>query len=183
MSISLEMIDEMRKRTNCSYEEAKELLEKHNGDLLEAIVEFEKKYGHAFKHRHFNKHHQEFKNCSGFGQKIKNLIHKGFKTKVVIEKEGTTYLNIPVNILILAVIFTMPVFWIYPLLLVAIYLMGYKISIRKEKGQDIVINKFVDDIGNRVKTAADKMGEKPEENKEKKDNDKDDDDYNEITVE
>jgi len=42
MNISLELIDEMRKRTNCSYQEAKELLEKHNGDIIEAIIEFEK---------------------------------------------------------------------------------------------------------------------------------------------
>ncbi len=43
MTIDIKLIDEMRKRTNCSYQEAKELLEKHNGDLIEAIVEFERK--------------------------------------------------------------------------------------------------------------------------------------------
>ena len=53
----------------------------------------------------------------------------------MIEKEGTTYINIPVNILILAILFTMPIFWVYPAALVLIYLMGYKISIRKEKGR------------------------------------------------
>jgi translation elongation factor EF-Ts len=64
----MEQIDEMRKRTNCSYQEAKELLEKNNGDLLEAIVEFEKKYGYKEKNKH-----QERKERKG---KIKGLFAK-----------------------------------------------------------------------------------------------------------
>lgn len=43
--ITLEQVDQLRKRTNCSYEEAKVLLEKHNGNVLDAIVEFEKSKG------------------------------------------------------------------------------------------------------------------------------------------
>ena len=41
--ITLELVDQMRKRTNYSYEEGKILpWKKHNGDVLEAIVDFEK---------------------------------------------------------------------------------------------------------------------------------------------
>lgn len=154
MNISMEQIDEMRKRTNCSYQEAKELLGKNNGDLLEAIVEFEKKYGHRDKHKH-----QERKQGKA---RVKELIRKGFLTRFMIEKENTTILNIPVNILILAVFVTIPAFWAWPVVLVAVYLMGYKIRIRKEEGQDVNLSAMVDELGSKVRTATEKIYEKPE---------------------
>ncbi len=190
MNIGIEQIDEMRKRTNCSYQEAKELLEKHDGDLIDAIVEFEKKHGSKQKKTTSEKN-------SSFGKKVKELVQKGFVNRFVIEKEENTILNIPVNVLILAVIITMPLIWIYPIIFIAIYLMGYKIRLRKEEGEEVDINEFVDGIGNKVRTATDKMREKPASNgqenshnegmNEEKEiqNDsekKNDDDYNEITI-
>lgn len=178
MNISIELIDEVRKRTNCSYQEAKELLEKHNGDLIDAIVDFEKKQGHRPKDS------QKKESTTGFGQKAKNLIEKGFITRFVIEKEENTFLNISINILILAVIITMPIFWLYPVALIAVYLMGYRIRIRKEEGKDIDINEFVDGIGNKVRSATEKRNtpsSEPEQDKKKNEEKKDG--YNEITIE
>lgn len=153
MNISMEQIDEMRKRTNCSYQEAKELLEKNNGDLLEAIVEFEKKYGYKEKNKH-----QEKKERKG---KIKGLIRKGFKTRFIIEKDKTIILNISINLLILVVLITMPALWIYPVIFIVLYLLGYKIRIIKEEGRDLNINEMVDELGSKVKAATEKMCEKP----------------------
>ena len=42
MNVSLEQIDLLRKRANVSYEEAKEVLEKFDGDIIEALVYLEK---------------------------------------------------------------------------------------------------------------------------------------------
>lgn len=178
MNISIELIDEVRKRTNCSYQEAKELLEKHEGDIVEAIVEFEKKQGHRFKHK-------SCKNDSSYGEKFKRLLHKGFITRFIIEKGENTILNIPVNILILAVLITMPLFWLYPIIFVLIYLMGYKIRIRKEEGQEVNINEIMDGIGSKVKTATDKMRENPAEKDQDnmKSKEKKEDDSNEIIIE
>ena len=179
MNISIELIDEMRKRTNCSYQEAKELLEKHNGDLIDAIVDFERKQGHRPKES------PKKENSNGFGQKAKNLIEKGFITRFVIEKEENTFLNISINILILAVIITMPIFWLYPVALIVVYLMGYRIRIRKEEGKDIDINEFVDGIGSKVRSATEKKNTpspEPEQEKNKKTEEKKDG-YNEITIE
>lgn len=182
MAISMELIDEMRKRTNCSYQEAKELLEKHNGDLVDAIIEFEKKHGSGSRHSSTEKNR-------GFGKKIKGLIQKGFVTRFIIEKDGNTVLNIPVNVLILAVLITMPIFWLYVIGFIVIYFMGYKIRFRKEEGQEVDVSELVDELGSKVKTATEKMREKPTEEKqtgEKKEKDQGvekKDDYNEITVE
>lgn len=191
MNISMEQIDEMRKRTNCSYQEAKELLEKHNGDMVEAIVEFEK------KHSHGSKQTSSSDKNSSFGKKARELIQKGFQTRFVIEKDENTILNLSVNIIILAVIITLPIFWIYPVLLIVIYLMGYKIRIRKEEGEEVDINQMVDGIGSKVRTATEQMRGKPSEkgqhnrahsevnnNSEAKNNSEQqkEDDYNEITI-
>ena len=40
--IKLEQVEELRKRANISYEEAKKALEEANGDILEAIINLEK---------------------------------------------------------------------------------------------------------------------------------------------
>ncbi len=176
MSITIEQIDEMRKRTNCSYEEAKELLEKNNGDIINAIVEFERKHRNGFKQK-------DYQRSSGFGEKLHDGVQKGFKTRFIIEKEKETILNISVNIAILVVLCTFPVFWFYPIALIAVYFMGYRIKIRKEKGEDIDINKMVNNVGGKVKTTAEKMSENEKKKNGNGGEKKDDDDYNEITVE
>lgn len=184
MNINLEQIDEMRKRTNCSYQEAKELLEKHDGDLIEAIIEFESKQGHKFKHNQ-NKHQKHDSNCK---EKTKNLIQKGFSTRFIIEKGENTILNIPVNILILAVIFTIPMIWIYPVAFIVIYFMGYKIRIKKDEGQEVDVNGIMDEIGSKVKTATDSMRRNTTEKNEVdvqddvKSEEKKEEGYNEIII-
>lgn len=188
MNISIEQIDEMRKRTNCSYQEAKELLEKHDGDLIDAIVEFEKNHGGKQKNTSSEKN-------GSFVKKVKELIQKGFITRFVIEKEENTILNIPVNVLILALIITMPLIWIYPIIFIVIYFMGYKIRLRKEEGPEVDINEIFDGIGSKVRTATDKMREKPADNNSQNNqssakaeqavnnaSEQKEDGYNEITI-
>ncbi|UWG97081.1 DUF4342 domain-containing protein [Dehalobacter sp. DCM] len=190
MTISLEQIDEMRKRTNCSYSEAKDLLEKNNGDLISAIVEFEKKHG--FKSNAHQKKAE--KDTKSFGKKVRELIRKGFATRIIIEKAGSTFLNIPLNILIIAVLITLPIIWIDIAAFVVLYLMGYRIRVRKEQGEDVNVNEFVDEISSKVRDAADKMREKPvtcetqhqedqpESNQPNTKEEKKEDGYNEITI-
>lgn len=173
MSVTLEKIDELRKRTNCSYEEAKILLEKHNGDIVEAIVEFEK--NNRTRSRHNHRHDPE----SNFGTRLKGWVDKGFKTKFVMEKSGETIINIPVNILILAALFFN---WVLFAALVISLFLGFKFSIRKPSGDIIDINKMVNNFGINTnnQSAAKKSDEK--NNVVKKDDDKEKD-YNEFTVE
>jgi hypothetical protein len=181
MAISIEQIDEFRKRTNCSYEEAKILLEKHNGDLLEAIVEFERKNRSSYngKYRHGDQHR---------GAKLKQLINKGFKTRFIVEKSGETFINISINLLIIAVII---LHWFLLAALVISFIFGYRIRISKEKGENIDLNKIIDDFGSRVKEAAGKTRETAEgyakqsnNGDSKRHEDKNEDEgYNEITIE
>lgn len=191
MNINLEQIDEMRKRTNCSYSEAKELLEKNNGDLISAIIEFEKKHGS--KSNSSSNQKKAEKDSTSFGKRVRELIRKGFATRVIIEKAGNTFLNVSLNILIIAVLITLPVIFIDFAAFIVLYVMGYRIRVRKEKGQDVNVNEFVDALGSKVKDAADKMREKPEKpvsyetpnagnQAEASNEEKKEDGYNEITI-
>lgn len=181
MNITIELIDEMRKRTNCSYQEAKELLEKHKGDIIEAIIDFEKNQPNHSQHLH-----QTFNKNSTFKATLKKLFHIGSVTRFIVEKNEETYLNIPINILVLVVVITMPIFWFYLILAAAGYFMGYKIRIKKAAGQTVDINKMMDDLGNKVKNAAEKMNEKQathSENQEPSSEKEPDNDQNEIIIE
>lgn len=42
MAVTLEQVEKLRERANVSYEEAKAVLERHDGDLLESLIELER---------------------------------------------------------------------------------------------------------------------------------------------
>jgi len=187
MAISIELIDEMRKRTNCSYAEAKELLEKHNGNLLEAIVEFEKinntKAGSKSEYE---------KEAGYFGKRLKNLIVKGFKTRFIIEKSGETIINLSV-ILMLILLLSFHVCLI--LGMIVLLLLGFRFKIRKANGDVIDLNRIIDSFGSTVKENTKEKSKDTKKNFESdasenrskstnnNNNNNDDDGYREITVE
>ena len=180
MGIPLEKIDELRRRTNCSYEEAKILLEKHNGDIVEAIVEFERNNRSNSGRRNNNGH-------SSFGARLKNLIKKGFKTKFIIEKAGETIIYIPVNLLIIGLLIF---HWFLVALLVIAFVLGYRFKFRRENGENVDVNNVINSFVNKVRETT---GSTEQQNNSynytnnqdtKKDNDNDSDkEYNEITIE
>lgn len=43
MVVTLEQVEKLKEKTNVSYEEAKAVLERHNGDILEALIELERR--------------------------------------------------------------------------------------------------------------------------------------------
>ncbi|MCY6369275.1 DUF4342 domain-containing protein [Clostridium ganghwense] len=144
MAVSLEQIDLLRKRAHVNYEEAKEALEKCNGEIVDALVYLEK----AKKIKE-----NKISECQNkFFSKIKNIIRKGNKTRVVIKKEESNILNISVNVAALFTIFATPV-----ALVAFILALGTKHKIRLEKnsGEDSSINKVLDKMSTTVTTIVD----------------------------
>lgn len=130
MKITLEQIDLLRKRTNVGYMQAKQALEMSNGDIVEALAYIEQTGGAA----------KRLSSPEGFIDKIKQLIHKGNITKLVISKDGKTIINIPVNLVIIAAIVAIH-FVIISMLAALIF--GCKFSIdasavKKSQNVDIV---------------------------------------------
>ncbi len=117
MKITLEQIDLVRKRTNASYKEAKEALERFDGDVVEALAYLDES-GKAPK--------TEFGSRRAFMDKVRDLIHKGNITKFLVTKDSKTVLNIPLNLVIILALVGNYVF--AAALLIALVL-GYKFNI------------------------------------------------------
>lgn len=88
--ITLEKMDILRERTGVSYSEAKAALEKHNGNLIEALVELENAKKTSWT--------EEFTVRSGeVVEKVKEFIREGNVTMIRVKHDGRTLVEIPVT--------------------------------------------------------------------------------------
>lgn len=139
--ITIEQIDEFRKRTHSSYEDAKYFLEKNNGDILDAIIEFERTKSGSHK----NTQHKKQQN--DFGKGFSDILQKGFDTRIVVEDKGSTLFTIPVILLILLI----PI-WVFAFLFFALLVMlGYKVSIKDIKNENVNVHNIFQNINDKMK--------------------------------
>ncbi|GIM28775.1 hypothetical protein CPJCM30710_14410 [Clostridium polyendosporum] len=144
MNINLELIDELRKRANVSYEEAKAALEKCNGNILEALVYLEKQ----------NKVKSEEDNS--LLTKMKKLLAKGNSTKFIVKKKENIAISVPVT---LAGVVTVVAPHITILSLGIALIAGYRIKFEGKNGENMKVNKTFDKISVAVDTAKKKLTE------------------------
>lgn len=137
---NLELIDELRKRANVSYEAAKEALEKCNGDIVEALVYLEKQ----------NKTKTE-KPSDGLLDKIIKLIKKGNATKFIIQKNENIILSLPVTLVVIITVIA-PYVAIPGVILALIA--GYRLSLKDKNGEDIKdVNENLEKVSQAVDNA------------------------------
>ncbi len=142
--VTIEQIDEFRKRTNSSYGDAKYFLEKNQGDLLEAIIDFERT--RAGKSHGF----QQKKNKDDFSKVFAEILQKGFDYRIFVEDKNSTLFSFPVIFLILLI----PVWIIILLFFIFLYILGYRFSIRNVKNRNIDVNSFFQNINNKMKESG-----------------------------
>jgi len=157
MSVSLEQIEMLKERANISYGEAKEILEKSNGDILEALINLEKESK--------LKTPQKEKECcpSGFWTTTKKLtktgerlIKKGNEIKFVIRKAENTVVDLPLNVVLLVTVITPPVTLVGVL---AAFVTNHKIRLVKPDGEDMGINRTFDKISSAVNSVSNQVTE------------------------
>ena len=91
MEITLENIDLIRERTGITYREAKEALERNNGNIIDTLIELEDKTKSSTKWT------EEFSVRSAeVVDKVKELIREGNVNKIRIKHEGRVLAEIPV---------------------------------------------------------------------------------------
>lgn len=90
MNITVEMIDQVKDRTGVSYKEAKEALEKANGNVVDAIIDIEESLGSSAKRA-------DNKEGKAIVEKLKELVKKGNVSRILIKKDGEIIMNLPVN--------------------------------------------------------------------------------------
>lgn len=89
--ITLEKIDIIRERIGVSYREAKEILERNNGNVIEALVDAEGSNQSTWT--------EEFSvRSSEVMDKVKELIHEGNVNRIRVKHDGRTLVEIPVAI-------------------------------------------------------------------------------------
>ena len=122
-TITLEQIDLIMQRANVSYAEAKEALEQCGGDTVEALLLLEKS--------------QKLKaEPTSSDNKVKVFLAKLHSTSFILRKEDQVFIDVPLTIAILALIFCC--YLSITALIVAIVL-GIKVEI---KGQNTVADKL-----------------------------------------
>jgi len=141
MSVNLDQIDELVKRTHVSYEVAKEALENCSGDMVEAIIYLERKG----------------KTKSNQGEslfdKICGIVKKGNETKIVISKKEDIVLSIPVT---LVVIITIIAPYVTVIAVILALITGHKIRL-VGKGDYEKVNHTMDKISQVVTDAKSKI--------------------------
>lgn len=158
MAISLEQIDILRQRANVGYQEAKDALEKSNGDIVEALAYLEKEdklksdctMGH---HEHQHDHHKFF-------NKIREIIIKGNKIKLIISKNDKILLNIPVTAAVIIGVILLPVFAFVVIGAILLLVTGYRFKFEKADGEDISVNALFNNVSTIVTDTTNKITNK-----------------------
>lgn len=142
MRVTLEQIDELRRRVNCTYEEARTTLEANDGDLIKSIIELEKRKGKTTT----TKRNDGFKNFS------ERLLQLRFNVK---NEEAQTLIDVPLVLVLLTFILA---FWVVAIGIFLALVTNCKIKIFRAK-------KYVDvnDITENVKDTVNKFKVKAEE--------------------
>lgn len=124
--VTIEQIDELRKRMKVSYEEAKEALEQSNGDLLEAIIYIEKNSTTNRSNADGHSSQEETCESDGFSRAIssfiawcKKIIKKGNSNFIVISKKDSVVLKLSLTIFV--IILVIIPYITLPLLLIALF--------------------------------------------------------------
>lgn len=138
--ITLEKIDQIVERTGVSYAQAKEVLEKVDGDVVEAIIYIEQNSTNFTKKVSDNISLKKDEVL----ETLKDLIKKGNITKIIVEKEDKKVLEVPVNLALSAGVLSL---FLGTLLLPVIAVIGtgmyignYKIKVLKDDGSEVDVN-------------------------------------------
>lgn len=89
MSMDLSRIDVIRERTGVSYAEARRMLAESNGDVVEALVHWERADNAWQEKLHVH--------GSELVDKVKEILHEGNVNRVVIKQDERTIFEIPVT--------------------------------------------------------------------------------------
>lgn len=92
MEITLEKIELVKDRTGVTYKEAKDALEQADGNVVDAIIRIEDSIDEQSSPKKIGKKGQEILD------KMKEIVHRGNITKIVILKDERVLMSLPVNV-------------------------------------------------------------------------------------
>ena len=162
---TLEDVETLRSKTGVSYEEAVNLLDKYDGDMARALIELEKRGqlgGKDGKGFYINV------NADAAGV-VRTLWRKGCDTRLVVERDGETLVNLSALFMILALLLGWRLVIVAALLALAL---GCRVKLKRPEA------KAAPDV-----VPAQEAEAAPEANGAEATAEKKDDGFNSITIE
>lgn len=132
-NITLEQVDLLMQRANVSYTEAKEALERCNGDIVESLLYLEKA----------EKINTQKSASSSKIDKVTSFIDKLNATTFIMKKKERIYVNVPLSVALIAIILS---FHVSILAIVIAVIFGVRIAIIGENDIANKINSTIDDF-------------------------------------
>lgn len=132
-NITLEQVDLLMQRANVSYTEAKEALERCNGDIVESLLYLEKA----------EKINTQKSASSSKIDKVTSFIDKLNATTFIMKKKERIYVNVPLSVALIAIILS---FHVSILAIVIAIIFGVRIAIIGENDIANKINSTIDDF-------------------------------------
>ncbi len=143
MEITLEKIELVKDRTGVTYKEAKEALEKTDGNVVEAIIAIEDSVDETNSTRKIGAQGE------ALIDKMKEIVRRGNIAKIVVKRNGEKLLNIPVNAGVLGAVVAP---WGVILGVVAAFGFKCEIELVKDSGEIISLTDKAGNIVEDVKT-------------------------------
>lgn len=150
--ITLEKVDMVKDRMYVTYAEAKEALEKNDGDVLDAIVYLEQKIK-AESVDNNESAEEERETCEtvdDFKVWLKDLINKGNVNRIKIKKDDKVLIDVPVNAGIAAGVIAAVIPQLLVIGVITAVATKLTIEITKDDGTVEVVNKVVKDVAEDV---------------------------------
>ena len=150
--ITLEMVDKVIERTGVSYAEAKRALENSDGNVLDAIIFIERLEAETGE--------KKYETLDEIKVWLKDLINKGNVTRIKVSKDDKKIVDVPVNAGIAAGALAIVMPALLAFVVVAAVVTKVTIEITMEDGTVQVVNKYITDKVQEVKTVAQDLTEK-----------------------
>lgn len=150
--ITLEKVDMVKDRMYVTYAEAKEALEKNDGDVLDAIVYLEQKIKaeSVDNNESAEEVRETCETVDDFKAWIKDLINKGNVNRIKIKKDDKVLIDIPVNAGIAAGVIAAVIPQLLVIGVITAVATKLTIEITKDDGTVEVVNKVVKDVAEDV---------------------------------
>jgi len=164
--VTIEQVDKLREYANVSYEEAKNALERNEGDILQALIDLEQEgktkapqgggtYGtYESSGQEDDKSWKNTKdgaeepspfrdNMNRFWKWLGEIIHKGNVNLFIVRKRGEYLVKLPLTVMVLLLAF---MFWVMiPLLVVGLFF-GFQYSFEGPDFKNSKVNQVMDSV-------------------------------------
>jgi hypothetical protein len=178
---NLEQVKKLKEHADITFEEAKEVLERANGDLLEAVIILERenriqspKAGGYYHSTDEGKNKQEeqkkerprgrekdkadrisFEEVLGdFSRWAGKMFHKGNVNNLQVEKDGKNIVAIPITLLVILLI---AAFWVVIPVAVLGLVLGYRYRLQGADFDKTKANETMDKVSNATLKAVDSV--------------------------